>query len=1016
MIRLDRITMTGFKSFAGKTSIPFPEGFNCVCGPNGSGKCLGYDSIVFLADGSEAKIGDLIEDGLKNSRNIKKLDDGMYSDGENNICVLALGPDLRIQKRRVKDFIKRKAPEKMLKIITRSGREVMATPYHPFFTIKKSGIESLKAEELKTGVKVAVPRKLPISGNADNLSLEGMRLYVPFSTEIKSNIKELIRTSGLTQKQFAQETEVPFNAIKGLMDGQSMRYDYLTSILPDFYENDLFMKSKNQKKIARTPSVITPEIARFLGYIISEGRLTSSNQVWFVNNDADIIEDFVEITRNAFGLEAKIFEYKTGTKDVIIFSKPLEVYLETVFGLRIGSKSYDKAVPDAIKSGSLEIITNFLSSLFDGDGYLHCKGRRAYLEYSTASRILASGVQMLLLRLGILSNIKKKEKCATNTKEKVKRTYYSVYVYGSELRKLLEFVDFRHAQKSMAAHKIKEIRIINNPNTDLIPNVNGIIKVLIKKSGISVKNLRKRHPKLAAYYEDRCECSRAGIKEVIGIVDRYGTKSDDTYNIIYQLLLLAESDILWDEVADIKEVERPEWVYDLTVDGLHNFIADGFFAHNSNIIDALTFVLGTSSARAIRAQKLQNLLFNGGRDRKPADYCEVSLYLNNSDSTVKGYEKEIKITRRITRSGISAYKLDGRNVTRSKILDLLANTGLSPDGFNIIMQGDVTEVIEMSHLERKGIINDISGIAEFDEKKEKAGRELEKVENRVRENMIVVAEKQRLVSRLRQEKDTAEKYQQLERQLRSAKASLVNRRISDAQEKLSAFERDIKDNEGRFNLLEKDFKETESLLEEKEKALHAISDSIIQKSRNYEIMKKADSLRTEIIRKKDRVEMLSRDAFQERNAAVRHVLSMKKPEIHGTFASLVSVPKKYTTALEVAIGRHADDIIASTDDIAVECIKDLKQSRAGRARFLSLNRMESRRQDYRGREKVIGHCLDLIGFDKKYYPAVSYVLGSTAVVKDIDTAKKIHGYRTVTLDGDLAEKSGAMIGGFDKAR
>jgi chromosome segregation protein len=79
----------------------------------------------------------------------------------------------------------------------------------------------------------------------------------------------------------------------------------------------------------------------------------------------------------------------------------------------------------------------------------------------------------------------------------------------------------------------------------------------------------------------------------------------------------------------------------------------------SNIVDAVTFVLGTTSARHIRAHKLQNLIFNGAASRKPAEYCEVSLAFDNSDGRIPGGEKEMTITRRITRSGISVYKING---------------------------------------------------------------------------------------------------------------------------------------------------------------------------------------------------------------------------------------------------------------------------------------------------------------------------------------------------------------------
>jgi len=80
--------------------------------------------------------------------------------------------------------------------------------------------------------------------------------------------------------------------------------------------------------------------------------------------------------------------------------------------------------------------------------------------------------------------------------------------------------------------------------------------------------------------------------------------------------------------------------------GGYNVICGPNGSGKSNIIDALLFVLGTTSARSIRAMKLQNLLFNGARDKKSADFCEVSIYLDNTDNKIPGDEKEVKITRR----------------------------------------------------------------------------------------------------------------------------------------------------------------------------------------------------------------------------------------------------------------------------------------------------------------------------------------------------------------------------------
>ena len=450
-----------------------------------------------------------------------------------------------------------------------------------------------------------------------------------------------------------------------------------------------------------------------------------------------------------------------------------------------------------------------------------------------------------------------------------------------------------------------------------------------------------------------------------------------------------------------------------------NVIAGPNGSGKSNVIDALTFVLGTTSAHSIRAEKLQNLLFNGARDRKPADFCEVSLYLDNSEGKMPG-EKEMKVSRKITRSGISVYKVNGRNATRSKVLDMLSYANLFTEGYNIIMQGDVTKIIEMSPAQRRGILDEISGITEFDDKKQKAAMELEKVESRVKESMIIVAEKQRLVERLKAEKEAAEKYLVFNEDLKKNRASLVKKKLDDASSKYSLLDEEIKHGEDKFAAMETDFNVLEKDLETKEKSIYKKSDELIKKSRNYGIQKKIGEIQTEIIRRNDKIDMLEREierlkelSTKGNNPAVNEVLRMGHSGVLGTLMSLISVPKKYEVAIQVAVGRHADDIVVEDDNVASECVKLLKERRIGRARFLPLNKIIGRkRNDVRG--DFIGWAFDLVKFGKKYSPAVDYVLGSTIIADNIDKGRRLGRVRVSTLDGDLIEASGAMIGGFFK--
>ena len=449
----------------------------------------------------------------------------------------------------------------------------------------------------------------------------------------------------------------------------------------------------------------------------------------------------------------------------------------------------------------------------------------------------------------------------------------------------------------------------------------------------------------------------------------------------------------------------------------------------SNIVDAITFVLGVSSAKAIRANRLINLIFNGGKNRKPSDYAEVSLYIDNKDKKVP-MEEEIKITRKVNRRGISIYKINEKTVTRRKFLEVLAALGLSSEGYNIIMQGDVTKIIEMSPEERRQIIDDISGISEFEEKKQKAQKELERVETRVREMYIVVNEKLKLKERLEEEKKNAEKYLSLQEKLKRLKASLVNRKFKDLQIEWKKINSIIEENEKKLEETEKEFSSVDKKLTEEEEKASKTRKEIIEKSKDFSLRKKIDEIRTELVRKKDKIEFNKRDIVrlnsiieksqESKNKVVKEILKLKKPYVHGTVMDVLSVPEKFSIAIRVAVGSHENDIIVDSIENAVELIRFLKKEKLGRIRFIPIDRIKGKRIDKNKKfEKAIGYAIDLIKFKENYRKVLEYVLGDTIIVENIDTAKEIikkERIRIVTIDGDLIEPSGAIVGGWYKEK
>src|SRR3989338_8351261 len=202
----------------------------------------------------------------------------------------------------------------------------------------------------------------------------------------------------------------------------------------------------------------------------------------------------------------------------------------------------------------------------------------------------------------------------------------------------------------------------------------------------------------------------------------------------------------------------------------------------SNILDALCFVLGKSSAKSMRAEKSSNLIYNGGKSKKAAKEGEVSIYFDNSGKRFPTEDSEVKITRIVRQNGQSIYKINDQARTRQEIVDLLSLAKIDPDGYNVILQGDITRFVEMHPIERRMLIEEISGISIYEEKKQKALSQMQKVEERLKEAEIVLAERKTYLKELKKDHDQAQKFQYMSNKISQNQASLLKIQI-DRKEK-----------------------------------------------------------------------------------------------------------------------------------------------------------------------------------------------------------------------------------------
>jgi len=211
----------------------------------------------------------------------------------------------------------------------------------------------------------------------------------------------------------------------------------------------------------------------------------------------------------------------------------------------------------------------------------------------------------------------------------------------------------------------------------------------------------------------------------------------------------------------------------------------------SNISDGICFVLGRLSIKSMRAAKARNLIFMGTKAHKPSKEASVEMIFDNSDDAFNMPQKEISIKRILRNRGQSIYKINNETKTRQEVLALLASAGIDPHGFNIVLQGEIGQLVRMRGEERRQIIEELSGISVYEARKQKSLKELEKTDNKLKEVSTILRERTAYLRNLENERKQALRYKQLEQTVKKCKASILHREITDKEKQLSPINNEL---------------------------------------------------------------------------------------------------------------------------------------------------------------------------------------------------------------------------------
>ncbi|MCU4802140.1 helix-turn-helix domain-containing protein [Halobacteria archaeon HArc-gm2] len=452
----------------------------------------------------------------------KPIDDGVWDDVD--FDVPSLQDDGTIAKQRATKVWKREAPERLYHIRTQTGRELDVTPSHPLFVQSDGRFEAVKAEQLTEGEFIGVPRRLRADGT--------------------------------------DELDVDFR--------QAKSHNRIDLDLPDEW---------------------TPSLARLLGYIVAEGyveqRADNTGFVSITNNDREVLDDAAEAIQS---LNLNVTERSSHDgKDARELMCSAGEFVSFLSGLdeTLLKPSGKRRVPTAVMGASTETKAEFVRGYIEGEGHVSASQRE--ISVASMSKPLLEDVRSLLLSVGITSQLQPRDNGS-----------YRLRISGNSFARYVDRIGFVTERKSKACTEYAET--VGNTNLDVVPDIGSELRRIREALDLTQHDCGIPRSTYQHYERGRRNPSRESLREVVEAFESHisdqdstptgeaGTVADGGGSIalrrdVQALRSFVDGDVAWDRIESIEAVEPDdEWVYDLEIEGTHNYLTNGVVSHNSQML------------------------------------------------------------------------------------------------------------------------------------------------------------------------------------------------------------------------------------------------------------------------------------------------------------------------------------------------------------------------------------------------------------------------------------------------
>ena len=317
----------------------------------------------------------------------------------------------------------------------------------------------------------------------------------------------------------------------------------------------------------------------------------------------------------------------------------------------------------------------------------------------------------------------------------------------------------------------------------------------------------------------------------------------------------------------------------------------------SNIMDAIRFVLGESSIRSLRAVKTSEVIFDGSPNIEKSKSARVSMRLDNADRRMPVNTNTVTISREVRRSGQSIYRMNGKRIQRSKLVNMLSLAGISSSGHNMVLQGAVTKLADITPQDRRRIIEELVGIAQYDANKAKAQEQLQEADINLKIASAKIDEVQNRLESLEKERNDALRYAFIQKEIETLQVAILSKNFSELNRELRELKFRLND---KITRVEK-IKERWAQLQLKRKAVESQRRIFDEKTADrdraefIEIQKRIGDLSAQIAASKAEIEATATNLSRFtniRNESLQHLKSLEN-DIQKSKADLEKLRRKF---------------------------------------------------------------------------------------------------------------------------